>query len=442
MVLYSLELTINSTESRKSTEHSQSGWKASSIIPPAFRYRDYRLYWFGTLASITGYQMFQFGQLWLIYQLTDSPLYLGYVGLAQAIPAIALNLVGGVVADRFNRRVLILITQILNAVLIAILATLTLLDQVEVWHVLVVAFGAGTVNAFDQPARQAIYPTLINQSALMSAVALNSAIWQGVRIVAPALAGFIISAIDTYVIFYLAAAGFLVMTVIMFLLNVPPSEGRLPSSPFGDLMQGLKFIKGNFVFSFLIGMTFFNSFFGMAYMTMMPVFAVDILEVGAKGQGQLLSISGLGALLITLWLGSRSNIGHEGLRIIGGAVLFGVTVAAFALTAEFAGSFPLALTFMFFIGVFSSIYMIAIMTSLQIMVPDEMRGRVMGFYSMTWSIMPLGGMQAGAIASVLGAHWALVIGGFAVVLFALGPATLNRQVRNLTVLVQQFKAKP
>ena len=424
-----------------STEHSQSGWKALLVIPPALRYPNYRLYWFGTLASVTGFQMFQFGQLWLIYELTGSPLYLGYVGLAQAVPAIALNLVGGVFADRLNRRVLILSTQILNAALITTLATLTWLDQVEVWHVLIVAFGAGAVNAFDQPARQAIYPTLIDHSAMMSAVALNSSIWQGVRIVAPALAGFVITAAGTSIVFYLAAIGFLVMAVVMLRLTVPPSEDRLPSSPFGDLTQGLKFIKGNFVFSFLIGMTFFNSFFGMAYMTMMPIFAVDILAVGARGQGQLLSVSGLGALLITLWLGLRSSIGREGLRVIGGAVLFGATVAAFALTSQLVGSFPLALALMFLIGVFSSIYMIAIMTSLQIMVPDEMRGRVMGFYSMTWSIMPLGGMQAGAIASIIGAPWALVIGGLAVVLFALGPATLNPQVRNLTALVRQFKAK-
>lgn len=385
--------------------------------------------------------MFQFGQLWLIYELTESPLYLGYVGLAQAIPAIVLNLVGGVVADRFNRRILILSTQIVNAALIAILATLTLLGQVEVWHVLLIAFCSGAVNAFDQPARQAIYPTLITPSVMTSAVALNSAIWQAVRIVAPALAGFIISAAGTSTVFYLGSAGFVVMAGVMVRLNVPPSVDRLPTSPFGDLLQGLKFIKENFIFSFLIGMTFFNSFFGMSYMTMMPVFAVDILKVGAEGQGQLLSISGLGALLITLFLGSKSNLGHEGLRVIGGAVLFGITVAAFAVTSQFVGSFPLALTLMFIIGVCSSMYMIAIMTSLQLMVPDNMRGRVMGFYSMTWSILPLGGMQAGAIANVIGAHWALVIGGAAVVLFALGPAMLNQQIRNLTSLVDQSKAK-
>jgi len=415
-------------------------WKSFLVIPPALKYRDYRNYWFGTLASVTGFQMFQFGQLWLIYELTESPLFLGYVGLAQAIPAIVLNLVGGVVADRFNRRILILSTQVLNAVLIAILATLTLLGQVEVWHVLVIAFCSGAVNAFDQPARQAIYPTLITPSVMTSAVALNSAIWQGVRIIAPAFAGFIISAAGTSTVFYLGSAGFVIMAGVMVRLNVPPSKDRLPTSPFGDLIQGLKFIKDNFIFSFLIGMTFFNSFFGMSYMTMMPVFAVDILKVGAEGQGQLLSISGLGALLITLFLGSRTNLGHEGLRVIGGAILFGITVAAFAVTSQFVGSFSLALTLMFIIGVCSSVYMIAIMTSLQLMVPDDMRGRVMGFYSMTWSILPLGGMQAGAIASAIGAHWALVIGGAAVVFFALGPAMLNRQIRNLTALVGQSKA--
>ena len=423
------------------TGQSKPQRKKFLVLPPALRYRDYRNYWFGTLASVTGFQMFQFGQLWLIYELTESPLYLGYVGLAQAIPAIVLNLVGGVVADRFNRRILILSTQILNAALIAILATLTLLGQVEVWHVLVIAFCSGAVNAFDQPARQAIYPTLITPSVMTSAVALNSAIWQGVRIIAPALAGFIISAAGTSTVFYLASVGFIVMAFVMVRLTVPPSEDRPPTSPIGDLVQGLKFIKDNFIFTFLIGMTFFNSFFGMSYMTMMPVFAVDILKVGAEGQGQLLSISGLGALLITLFLGSRSHLAHEGFRVIGGAVLFGITVAAFAITSQFVGSFPLALTLMFIIGVCSSIYMIAIMTSLQLMVPDNMRGRVMGFYSMTWSILPLGGMQAGAIANAIGAHWALVIGGAAVVLFALGPAMLNHQIRNLTSLVSQFKAK-
>ncbi len=423
-------------------EQPQSGRKVNFVIPPALRYPAFRLYWLGTIASVTGFQMLRFSQLWLVYELTGSPLYLGYLGLAQAVPAIALNLIGGVFADRLNRRALILSTQLLNTILITILATLTWSGQVEVWHVLAISFGAGAVNAFDQPARQAIYPTLIDRSAMMSAVALNSTVWQGVRIIAPAIAGLIIAVGGTHITFYLAASGFLVMAMVMLRIKVPASTERLRGSPVSDLAEGLKFIKGNSIFSFLISMTFFNSLFGMAYMTMMPIFAVDILGVGATGQGQLLSISGVGALLMTLWLGARSNVGREGLRIIGGAVFFGAAVAAFAVTSELIGSFPLALAIMFFIGVFNSIYMVAIMTSLQIMVPDHMRGRVMGFYGMTYSLAPLAGMQAGAIASVLSATWALVIGGFAVVLFALGPATLNPRVRNLTALVHQYKETP
>lgn len=411
-------------------------------VPPAFRYPAYRLYWLGTLASVAGYQMFQFSQLWLVYEITGSPLYLGYVGLAQAMPAIILNLVGGVLADRLNRRVLLFSTQILSAALIAVLATLTWFDKVQSWHILAIAFGAGAVYAFDQPTRQAIYPTLVEHPAMTSAVALNSSIWQGTRIIAPAMAGYIITASGTHIVFYLAVAGFLAMAVVMTRLALPPSTNRSLDSPLGDMAQGIRFIKSNSIFSFLIGMTFFNSLFGMAYVSMMPIFAVDILAVGARGQGQLLSVSGLGALLITLWLGSRSNIGRAGLLVIGGAIFFGAAVAAFALTAQLVGSFLLALALMFLIGVFNSTYMIAIMTSLQMMVPDEMRGRVMGFYSMTWSIMPLGGMQAGAIASVLGAPWALVIGGLAVVLFAVGPAALNPRVRALTALVRQFRTAP
>ena len=150
-----------------------------------------------------------------MYQLTSSPVSLGYVGLAQALPGIVLNLFGGVFADKVDLRRLILTTQILTASLIFLLATLTLLDMVRVWHVLVIAFVAGGVNAFDEPARQALYPHLIDRKVMMSAVALNSAIWQGNRIVAPAVAGIIIAFAGTAVSFYLSGVGFLVMAGVM-----------------------------------------------------------------------------------------------------------------------------------------------------------------------------------------------------------------------------------
>ena len=379
--------------------------------------------------------MLTFGQLWLVHELTESPLFLGFVGLATAVPAIALNLFGGVFADRLDKRRLIMVTQAMSALLVLLLATLTLLELVEVWHVLAIAFVTGAVNAFDQPARQALYPHLIDRKVMMSAVAMNSSIWQGTRIAAPAAAGLIIAATGTAVTFFLAGMGFVIMAAVISGLRVPPIERGATGSAAQDMLEGLKFIKRNSIFSFLIGMTFFNSFFGMAYIMMMPVFAVDILKVGADGQGILLSVGGVGALMTTLLLGSIGNFRRKGLLLIGGAVVFGLSVAAFGLTSKYVGSYALALFLMFAMGISSSTYMISIMSSLQMMVPDRMRGRVMGFYGMTWSIMPLGGMQAGAMASAVGVPVAIAIGGLVVSAFALGPALVNRRVRNIGSLL-------
>lgn len=408
------------------------------IIPPALHYPAYRAYWLGLLASVSGYQMFRLGQGWLIYEITGSAVYLGiFLGLVTALPGMVFNLLGGVVADKLDKRRLVMITQLTNGSLIFLLATLTLLDLVEWWHVLAVAFISGSVEAFDTPARQALYPHLIDRKDMMSAVAMNSSIWQGTRIIAPAIAGFIIDLTHTYVSFFVSGVGFFVLAAVLLKLKVTHIPKGGTGTPVQDLVEGLNYIKGNSIFSFLIGMTFFNSFFGMAYVILMPVFAVDILDEGARGQGLLLGVSGAGALITTLWLGSRSNVQYKGLLIVGGAVVFGLLLAAFALTAELVGSFALAMTIIFFMGVANSTYMISIQTSLQMMVPDRLRGRVMGFWGMTWSIMPLGGVQAGAMAQLIQVPFAVMTGGLAVAAFAIGPAMLNSKIRNLGALLRQ-----
>ena len=420
---------------------SSNGLSRFLKTPPALKYPQYRAYWLGTLASVGGFQTLMFGQGWLAFELTGSPLYLGYIGLANASSAIALNLFGGVFADKLDKRKLIFITQLITASLIFLLAALTLTGVVEVWHIILIAFVAGAVNAFDQPARQALYPHLIERRAMVSAVALNSAIWQGTRIVSPAIAGFVISLANTAIAFIIAGAGFVAMAIVIALLNIPKIESQSSASPMRAMTDGLKFIGGNAVFSFLIGMTFFNSFFGMAYIPMMPAFAVDILQVGADGQGVLMSIGGVGALVVTMALGSMSGSSYRGLMIVGGGAMFGISVAAFAITSQYIGSFSLALILMLVMGVSSSTYMIAIMSSLQLLVPDNMRGRVMGFYGMTWNIMPLGAFQAGAIAEFVGVPIAIAIGGTLVTLFALGPAMINKQVRHLGVILQERESR-
>lgn len=418
------------TEPTESTE--PSGERTKFGIPPALRYPAYRAYWFGLLASVSGFQMFRVGQGWLIYEITGSPWSLGLVGAANAIPAIFFNLFGGVFADRLDKRRLIISTQLTTGSLIFLLATLTLLGWVESWHVLVIALLTGGVEAFDNPARQALYPHLIDRKVMMSAVAMNSVIWQGTRIIAPGIAGILIDVINTQSAMYIAGSGFIVLAVVMSRLKIPTIPRGALGNPIQDIKQGLHFIRVHSIFSFLIGMTFFNSFFGMAYVMLMPIFAVDILEVGAKGQGLLLGMTGAGALVNTLWMGARGSVPNRGWAIIGGAVLFGLAVAAFALTSKYVGSLELAMVLMFIMGITNSVYMISIQSSLQIMVPDRMRGRVMGFYGMTWSIMPLGGMQASVLTSIFTAPIAIAAGGIAVALFALGSGLGNSTVRNLS----------
>ena len=413
-----------------------------SALPPAMRYPAYRWFWLGSLASVSGFQILRFGQFWLAFQLTGSPVALGYVGLANGIPAIFLNLFGGVAADRLDQRILITVSQTITACLIFLLATITLLEMVTLWQVLTLSFLAGAVESFDQPARRALYPHLVDRSVLMSAVALNSSIWPGTRIAAPAVAGFIIGFSQDQnpaTAFYVAGASFLIMAAIAYSLKVPRVTRTRGSNPVHDIIEGLSFIKQNSIFSFLMAMTFFSSFFGNSYIMMMPIIAVDVLGVGANGQGLLMGVGAVGSLVVTVFFASRSNLSNKGMLIIISGAMSGLSVAAFALTAQLFHNFILAMVLIVVVGVFNTGFTTLTQSSLQMMVPDEMRGRVMGFYGMTYNIRPMGGMLTGALASIsfIGVPIAIAIGGAAVAAFAIGPGMANRTLRNLDALLSQ-----
>jgi len=415
---------------------------SQKLLGPAMAYPAYRAYWLGTLASVIGFQMLNFSQFWIMRELTESPLYLGYVGLANAVPAIVLNIFGGVLADRLDRKKLISITQTINGALILILSGLTFAGVIQAWHVIALAFLAGAINAFDQPARQALYPSLIDRSVMMNAVALNSAIWTGTRIIAPAIAGIIIYLTNTGTSFLISALGFFTMAAIVLSLSIPKDQSDISQSPKkNDLFEGIRFIWKNNIFLILICITFFNSFFGMSYIPMMPVFGVDILEVDADKLGILMGLSGVGALMATMIIGRTGNFKQKGLLIIVGSLLFGISITVFAFTSMQYGNYYIALALLFIVGASSSTYMISIMSSLQMLVPNHMRGRVMGFYGITWSIMYLGGMYVGSLARYIGEDGngvsiAVAIGGFLVAIFAIGPFFMNRNVRNLGTILQ------
>jgi MFS family permease len=377
--------------------------------------------------------MLRFGQFWLIFELTGSPLSLGWIGLANGIPAIVLNLFGGVAADRIDQRRMVMISQSIIALLIFFLATITLLGLVNQWHLIGIAFLAGAVEAFDQPARRVLFPQLVDRKDLMSAVAMNAAIWPGTRILAPAIAGIIIAVANTATCFYIAGIGFLVMAVVTSGLPIRHVARTSKSRPLHDILEGLSFISKDTKFAFLIAMTFFSSFFGMAYIPLMPVITVDVLGVGAKEQGMILGAGGVGSLITALWFGAKSNSGSKGMLIIGGGIMSGLMVATFAITAGIFKSVPLAMALMTILSVFNTLSNTASQSSLQLLVPDHIRGRVMGFYGMTYNIRPLGGMQASALASIsaIGAPVAIAIGGLAVAAFPIVAMLAKKKVRNL-----------
>ena len=414
---------------------------ALRFVPPALRFPLFRRFWFGLLFSVFGFRMFQFAQFWLAYELTGSALWLGFVGVADATPAIILNLVGGTVADRVDRRRMIMWTELAAATIVGALGLLVWFDKASPWHVLVAVGVTSGLNAFNAPARLALYPGYVEREALLSAVALNSAAWQMTRIVGPAFAGLLIAVAGTEAVLSASSAGLLGMVYVMKTLPSVEAPRRRPGRALREMLDGLQFIRSHSLFVFLLGMTFFNSFFLMSFMPLMPVFAVDILDVGATGLGVLVGVGGVGSLMVTLWISTRRSNRGKGAFLIGGATMAGASLVAFSLSSEYVGSFPLALGLIFAVGTFSSMYMISVTTSLQLMVPNHLRGRVMGFWNMTWNIMPLGAMFAGVLAQVVTVPWAVAVGGFAVMAFALGPALLRGEVRSLGRTVDEAAAR-
>ena len=396
----------------------------------ALKYRNFRLYWLGLLVAILGWQFLTFAQLWLVYELTGSTLYTGAVGGANGIAAICLSLFGGVLADRVDKRRLIIITQSLMALLALTLAVLTATHLVKVWHVLIISAVTGATSAFDNPARQALIPRLIDDPGdLANAVALSSSVWSTTRVIGPALGGVLIASAGPAVCFFITAFGYAVMVMALLRIEVSKLETtRPPASVLSAFAEGWRYVLTNNIFFNLIAITFLNSIFGMSFVYLLPVFAKNILSAGPSGYGFLMTAFGAGAICGVLTVASRGNRGRRGRALLAGNFLFCLMLIAFS----FSTWYQVSLGLIALAGFFNSIYMTNVLTMLQGLVPDELRGRVMGIYGLTWSLMPLGGLQSGALANVLEPPLVIAIGGLVILAFAAFVAATNSRIRNLT----------
>ncbi len=403
----------------------------------AFRARNYRLFFMGQGISLIGTWMQSVAAGWLLYRLTNSPFLLGALGFAAQAPILVLAPLTGVLADRWPLRRVLVITQLLALVQAAALAVLTLTGHVAAWHLLVLSIVLGVINAFDMPARQAFVPqTVEHLDDLGNAIALNSFLMNGARLVGPTLAGVLIAAIGEGPCFGVNAVSYVAVVAALLAMRVKPHTAAPRGRSLGsDFRAGVAY-----AFSFppirdVLGLLALCSFMGMSYGTLMPVFARDVFGGGARTLGFLLGASGLGALAGAAYLASRPTAAGLERRLVWGAGLFGASLVAFSLTRVFAAALP----FMLLGGLGMMLQIASSNTLLQTVVDDDKRGRVMALYTIAFlGMMPFGSLLAGGLAHWIGAGHTLTIGGAACLI---GAAVFAGRLRTLAGRLRPIYAR-
>jgi len=375
----------------------------------ALRARNYCLYWVGLVFYVLGHRAEYVTFAWITWEVTHDPLSLGYLGLAQGVPLVVFQLFGGVLADRTNRLRLLIGTQVLTALTLTVAFGLTVLGLARVEILLMLAALSNTFRAFDEPSRLSLIPQLIDRERLPNAIALGSIPWQAGRMIGPSITGVLIAAFGGAVGFGLAAVASYAALVLYSRLR--PAG----SAPAGDgqrllrqLVEGLSFVGGNFVFTSLIGLALFNSLFALSYITLLPIYADWYFHAGSTGYGLLQAAHGSGALLGTLTVATIAHrIRRPGTALLTAATCLGLLLMAFSQ----APWMELALPALVLVGFSNTFYLTQVSTILQQAVPDQLRGRVMGLYSLCWNLLPLGGLLAGVLAAAVDARFAVLVGG-------------------------------
>ena len=406
----------------------------------SFRHRNYKLFFGGQLVSLTGTWMQSIAQSWLVYRLTHSAELLGLVSFAGQIPVFLFAAVGGAAADRTSRHRIIVWTQTAAMLLAFVLAALTLSGRVLVWHIFALAAALGVVSAFDIPARQAFVADMVGREDLMNAIALNSSMVNGARVVGPAVAGAIVAVVGEGWCFFLNGVSYIAVIAGLLLMQVPRTHaprGRTTSagrSALHEIAEGFHFVARTAPIRALLLLLGVVSFTAMPYSVLMPLFADRILHGGATALGVLMGASGLGALGGALSLVARRGIKGLGSWVALSTGAFGAALLLFASSRSLSLSTLLLVP----VGAAMMVQMAASNTLIQAMVPDALRGRVMAVYSMMFMGMaPFGALFAGSLAERIGAPLTVAIGAVAslaaAAVFAVRLPSLRGEARELIV---------
>jgi MFS family permease len=375
----------------------------------ALRHREYRLLWSGQAATAMAMWMDQVARGWLMYELTNSSVQLGLVQGIQAIPLLVLSPIAGSAADRYPRKQQIVVAQMLAGVMYALLAVLIMTGHIQPWHLYATAFGMAMVQVFHQPARAAMIADAVPLHDLTNAIGLNSVVFNVARSTGPALAGFLIATLGTTSCYAVQTVFY--MVAVVWTMQLRP-ERSAATSTCGRAMHGVSFgqsIVEGWTFSWRnetvrtgLLITMCASLFIMPFTTLLPVFARDLLGVGATGQGGLLTAMGIGALCSAVFVASLGDQLPRGLLMLGGVTLYGLSVVAFAASP----SFRLSLGLMVLVGLAHVSSYALVQTVIQTYSPSAFRGRTMAIFNLSSVVMTLGSMLAGTLAALLGARWA------------------------------------
>ncbi|HEY8492153.1 MAG TPA: MFS transporter [Dehalococcoidia bacterium] len=374
----------------------------------SLRHRDFRLVWLGLIPALTGFWIQNIAQGWLAYELTGSASFLGLVAAGSSIPMLFLSLLGGVIADRVNRKRLLVITRSLIAAMAFALATAALAGYVRPWHLLAFAVGSGIAYSFDLPTRQAVIRQLVPPEDLANAVALTSSMIQAAGVAGPALGGVLLGLVGAEGCFYLTAAGHLSLVGVLLFTRIPSATGdHLERSILSNLAEGLDFIRRSEAILLLMVLAAIPSVLGGPYISFLPIFATEVLGQGESGYGWLMAATMVGAVTGSLIIAAVGNTPRKAGFNIGGAVAFGLVLVLFALSSHFY----LSLVLLAATGVARSGYATMNNAMVQLATPDEYQGRVMSAYMITWNLQPVGALLMGAAADAVGVQAAVAAAG-------------------------------
>ena len=383
----------------------------------ALRHRNFRLFTAGQSISLIGAWMQQVAMGWLVYRLTNSAFLLGLVSFAAASPVFFLGPFAGVIADRANRHRVIIAMQALMMLQAAALAYLVFTNRVEYWHVLALSVFFGVINAFEIPVRQAFLLEMVkSREDLPNAIALNSSMFNGARLIGPAIAGFIIAAFGESTAFILNAVSYLAVLIALFAMRVEKREKKaIRGRVFSSLRAGFEYGLGFLPIRVVLNLVAAAALFGVPFTVLLPVFAVDVLHGDARTLGFLMSATGVGALSGALYLAARESVRGLSKVIAACATLFGASLVFFGLSRVLWISM-LALA----IGGFGMmVLMAASNTFLQTVADDDKRGRIVSMYTMSYiGLSPFGSLMAGALAQVVTAPFTIAFGGIVTVIAA------------------------